>query len=75
MLAAGDEPEQAIRLLDLYAEFVNKPNPTTQRDTRRLETAAVLPTGTRSSVKTKNVDEMTGEEYWRYLDQIDKQKA
>ena len=74
MLASGDEPESAIRLLDLYAES-RKASPQAQRNSRRFESAAALPTGTRSSVKTKQVDEMSGDEYWRYLDQIDKQKA
>jgi len=74
LLASSDDPQDAIRLMDLYAESTAERPSTTQR-TQRLNSAAALPTGQRSTAKTKNVDEMNGAEYWRYLDQVDKQKG
>lgn len=72
MLAASDDPADAIRLLDLHeASKTNSVSKTSQR----LSAAAALPTGQRAQVRTKNVDEMTPQEYWRYLDQLDKSKA
>jgi hypothetical protein len=70
MLAVSKDPKDAIRLLDLFSES-RKPRQTTQRH----QAAAALPTGQRSTVRTKNVDDMTPQEYWRYLDDIDKSKG
>jgi hypothetical protein len=74
LLASSDDPQDAIRLMDLYAESTAERPSTTQRN-QRLASAAALPTGQRSTAKTKSVDEMSGSEYWRYLDQLDKQKG
>jgi hypothetical protein len=68
MLAGSNEPSDAIRLLDIY----NESKKTSGRSTTRLTSAAAMPTGQRSAVRTKNVDDMTSQEYWRYLDQLDK---
>jgi hypothetical protein len=70
MLANSPQPEHAIRLFDIYAES-RKPSTPSQRNA----SAAALPTGTRSSVRTKNVDEMSPKEYWAFLDSQDKLKA
>lgn len=72
LLAASDEPTDAIRLLDKYSELKNAAP--TQR-TQRLSSAAAMPTGQRSAARTKNVDDMTPQEFWRYQDQLDKSKA
>lgn len=71
MLAGSNDPSDAIRLLDVFEDAKSSPSKTTQR----LNSAAAMPTGQRSAVRTKNVDEMSPQEYWRYLDQLDKQKA
>lgn len=72
LLAGSNEPADAVRLLDMYAD--SKKAVTPQRN-QRLESAAAMPTGQRSQVRTKNVDDMSAQEYWRYLDNVDKQKA
>jgi hypothetical protein len=72
MLAGSNDPEDAIRLLDLHEEARKKP-PVQQN--RNITSAAAMPTGQRSAVRTKNVDEMSPQEYWLYLDQLDKQKV
>lgn len=68
MLAGSNEPSDAIRLLDIYEES----RKTSGKSNTRLNSAAAMPTGQRSAVRTKNVDDMTPQEYWRYLDQLDK---
>jgi hypothetical protein len=72
MLAASDEPADAVRLLDLY-----KTARSTQTQTRnqRLNTAAALPTGRTSGVRQKSIEDMTPQEYWSYLDKLEKQKG
>ena len=69
MLAGSNEPADAIRLLDVFAES-KKVEPS--KNAQRLSSAAAMPTGQRSAVRTKNVDDMSPQEYWRYLDQLDK---
>jgi len=73
MLAASESPQDAIRLLDLHEEsFRNVPD----LQTKRLQSAAAIPSGrSGSSVRTKAIEDMTPQEYWQYLDQLDKQKA
>lgn len=71
MLAASDDPEDAVRLLDLYKAPKAK-QATTQ--TAGIQAAAALPTGRSSGVRQKSVDDMTPQEYWAYLDSIDKQQ-
>ena len=70
MLSVSQDPQDAVRLLDLFSES-RKPRQTNQR----LQAAAALPNGQRSTARTKNVDDMTPQEYWRYLDDQDKSKA
>jgi uncharacterized phage infection (PIP) family protein YhgE len=72
-LAGSADPQDAIRLLDIYKEqkFPSAP----QKQQQRLTSAAALPTGQRSQVRTKSVDEMTPQEFWQYQDQLDKQKG
>lgn len=72
MLAASDHPEDAIRLFDLHADATKRGSAQT---TQRLASAAALPQGRATSVRVKPVEEMTKQEYWAYLDSIDKQKA
>lgn len=73
LLAASDSPQDAVRLLDLHSDASN--TATSQR-TQRLASAAAIPSG-RSGAHTraKAVEDMTPQEYWAYLDQLDKQKA
>ena len=72
MLAASESPQDAIRLLDLHGDAAK--SATSQR-TQRLSAAAAIPTGrSGSNTRGKAVEDMTPEEYWRYLDEIDRQK-
>lgn len=72
MLAASESPQDAIRLLDLHGDAVKSVS--TQR-TQRLSSAASIPTGrSGSNTRGKAVEDMTPQEYWRYLDEIEKQK-
>ena len=72
MLAGSDDPEDAVRLLDLYKAPKQK-QVTTQN--AGIQAAAALPTGRSSGVRQKSVEDMTPQEYWAYLDSIDKQKG
>jgi hypothetical protein len=72
MLAASESPQDATRLLDLHAGAAS--TATSQR-TQRLSAAAAIPTGrSGSSARTKDTDDMSPEEYWRYLDEVDRKK-
>jgi len=74
MLAASDSPQDAIRLLDLHTTATD-PKAGQQRQ-QRLNSAAVIPTGRgTSTVRAKPVEQMSKDEYWRYLDEIDRQGA
>ena len=75
LLASSDDPQDAIRLMDMWrAHSAKKPDPQEAQRQQRLNSAAALPTGRGSkSAVTKNVDDMSPQEYWRYLDQLDKQ--
>jgi len=79
LLASSDDPGDAIRLLDLYADLKKQrtePSPREEQRQQRLSSAAALPTGRGSrQIQSKHVDDMTAQEYWRYLDQLDKQQA
>lgn len=73
LLAASDSPQDAVRLLDLHSEATKS---TTSQRTQRLSAAAAIPSGrSGANVRQKAVEDMTPEEYWAYLDQLDKQKA
>lgn len=73
LLAASDSPQDAVRLLDLHSEATKS---TASQRTQRLSAAAAIPSGrSGANVRQKAVDDMTPEEYWAYLDQLDKQKA
>ena len=73
MLAASDSPQDAVRLLDLHGEATT--SATSQR-TQRLASAAAIPSGrSGANTRAKAVEDMTPQEYWAYLDQLDKQKA
>ena len=73
MLAASDSPQDAVRLLDLHGDAST--SATSQR-TQRLASAAAIPSGrSGSNTRAKAVEDMTPQEYWAYLDQLDKQKA
>jgi hypothetical protein len=73
MLAASDSPQDAVRLLDLHGEASTS---VTSQRTQRLASAAAIPSGrSGSNTRAKAVEDMTPQEYWAYLDQLDKQKA
>jgi hypothetical protein len=73
LLAASESPQDAVRLLDLHTEALGTAS--TQR-TQRLNSAAALPTGRGGgNTRTKPVEEMSPQEYWRYLDELDRQKG
>jgi hypothetical protein len=72
MLAASESPQDAVRLLDLHSDATNA---VTSQRTQRLSAAAAIPSGRSSSqARTKAIEDMTPQEYWRYLDELDKQK-
>jgi len=72
LLAGSDNPRDAIRLLDIYSDARST---TTQR-TQRLASAAAMPNGRQArGTQQKPVDEMTDQEYWRYLDEQDAAKS
>ncbi len=72
MLAASDEPADAIRLLDLEKEARTKGS---QQRTQRLDAAASIPGGRSApQSRAKPVEQMTAKEYWAYLDQLDAQQ-
>lgn len=75
MLAASDSPQDAIRLLDLHNEATN--SSVSVNKTQRLSSAAAIPSGRSvgSSARGKAVEDMTPQEYWRYLDELDKSKG
>lgn len=73
MLAASDSPQDAVRLLDLHTEATKA---ATSTRTQRLSSAAAIPSGrSGANVRTKPVEDMSPEEYWAYLDQLDRQKG
>lgn len=70
MLAASESPQDAVRLLDLHTQAAS--TATSQR-TQRLSAAAAIPSGrSGSSARAKAVEDMTPQEYWRYLDELDR---
>jgi hypothetical protein len=72
MLAASESPQDAVRLLDLHSDASNA---VSSQRTQRLSAAAAIPSGRSSSqARTKAIEDMTPQEYWRYLDELDKQK-
>jgi hypothetical protein len=72
MLAASESPQDAVRLLDLHTDSTGSAS--TQR-TQRLNSAAAIPSGrSGANVRQKAVEDMTPDEYWRYLDELDRQK-
>ena len=73
LLAASESPQDAIRLLDLHSEATK--SAASQR-TQRLSSAAAIPSGrSGGNVRSKAVEDMSPEEYWAYLDQLDRQKG
>jgi len=71
MLAESDDPRDAVRLLDLHRDATKPRN----KSNDQLSSAAALPSGRGGRVTTKSIDDMTPEEYWRYLDEQDRQKG
>lgn len=73
MLAASESPQDAVRLLDLHTSAAS--TATSQR-TQRLSAAAAIPTGrSGSTARAKATEDMTPQEYWRYLDELDRKKG
>ena len=73
MLAASESPEDAVRLLDLHSDALKS---VTSQRTQRLNSAAAIPSGrSGAAARQKAVEDMTPEEYWRYLDELDRQKG
>ena len=72
LLAASESPQDAIRLLDLHDEAMK--SGASQR-TQRLNSAAAIPSGrSGANVRQKAVEDMSPDEYWRYLDELERQK-
>ena len=72
MLAASESPQDAVRLLDLHSDATTS---VTSQRTQRLSAAAAIPSGrSGSQTRGKSVDDMSPEEYWRYLDEVDRKK-
>lgn len=73
MLAASDSPQDAVRLLDLHSEAMKS---ATSTRTQRLSSAAAIPSGrSGAQARSKPVEDMTPQEYWRYLDELDRNKG
>lgn len=73
MLAASESPQDAVRLLDLHSDATKSAS--SQR-TQRLSAAAAIPSGrSGAQARTKAVEDMTPQEYWSYLDQLDRNKG
>lgn len=73
MLAASESPQDAVRLLDLHSDATKA---ATSTRTQRLSSAAAIPSGrSGGNVRSKAIEDMSPQEYWRYLDELDKQKA
>lgn len=73
MLAASESPQDAVRLLDLHSDALKS---AASSRTQRLSSAAAIPSGrSGTNIRQKAVDDMTPEEYWRYLDELDRQKG
>jgi hypothetical protein len=72
MLAASESPQDAVRLLDLHTDATSSAS---NQRTQRLNSAAAIPSGrSGANVRQKAVEDMTPDEYWRYLDELDRQK-
>jgi preprotein translocase subunit SecD len=72
MLAASASPQDAVRLLDLHDDAMKSAS---NQRTQRLNSAAAIPSGRAgANMRQKAVEDMSPEEYWRYLDEIDRQK-
>lgn len=73
MLAASESPQDAVRLLDLHNEAMKS---VSSQRTQRLSSAAAIPSGrSGGNVRQKAVEDMSPDEYWRYLDELDRQKG
>ena len=72
MLAASESPQDAVRLLDLHIDATSSAS---NQRTQRLNSAAAIPSGrSGANVRQKAVEDMAPDEYWRYLDELDRQK-
>lgn len=70
-LGGSEDPDDAVRLLDMFAESrTRRANQNTH-----LHAAAAIPSGRGMGVKVKPVDEMTPQEFWRYLDETERANA
>jgi hypothetical protein len=71
-LAASDSPQSAIRLLNLHKESsTRQADPLRQQ---RQAASAAIPSGRSAGARARDPDNMTPDEYWRYLDTLDKSK-
>jgi hypothetical protein len=71
-LAHSSDPEDAVRLLDLHKGTAGQ---AAQRN-QRLQSAAALPTGRASpGARGKPIEQMNKQEYWAYLDSMDRASA
>jgi hypothetical protein len=71
LLADSPEPRDAIRLLDLHSAA--KANSGSRN--QHLAAAAAIPTGRSSAVRQISPDQMSPQDFWKYLDQLDAQNA
>lgn len=74
LLAGSDDPQDAIRLLDLEKQST-QPKPSADKTQRLASAAAVQSTRSGSSVRQKPTEEMTPQEYWDYLEEQDRKQA
>ena len=73
MLAASESPQDAVRLLDLHSQASSAA--TSQRN-QRLSAAAAIPSGrSGANARAKPIEDMSPQEYWRYLDELDRKKG
>ncbi len=71
MLGASDEPQDAIRLIDLHKASAQ----TAVTRQQRLDSAAALPQGRAAAgAKPKPIESMSKAEYWAYLDNLEAQQ-
>lgn len=76
LLAASPDPEMASRLLDIYKAQTQQPAAVNNRASALAAAAAIPQRGvTAASQRQKAIEDMSPEEYWRYLDEQDRSKT
>jgi len=75
LLAGSDDPQDAIRLLDLRKQASKPANAGADKTQRLASAAAVQTTRSGSSIRQKPIEEMTKQEYWDYLEEQERKQA